>query len=115
MVGKYERAKLKELKLEKTKSGRYLLNVTYRYEDEHGIYELNIPYIDLLINQDKLPDFNSWRGTLSVDLGFGMCGVALDSETDAAYTIQEIEKKTRKMTLAEIEKQLGHKVELVSE
>lgn len=115
----YDKAKLKDLKLEKNDYGVYFLNATYEYENKSGIYELNIPHIELPVHPNKLPDFDislCFGGSETrVDLGFGMLQAVLDRKSDKTYTIKEIKKKTQKMTLSEIEAKLGHKIELISE
>lgn len=119
MVGRYDKANLKDIKLVE-KGGSYFLDVTYEYEDKDGIYELNIPCLHLPIYTNMIPPYRIdvrmvGPDDLTVDLGFGDLKVLVDFETDTRYTIKEIKKKTRKMTLAEIEAKLGHKIELVSE
>lgn len=120
MVGSHDRAGLVDLKLLE-KGERYYLDATYEYENEYGIYELNIPKIILPICRVGLPDYA--RSTcpmgcpddLTVDLGFGELSVERDLNTNIHYRIREIQKKTRKMTLSEVEAALGYSIELVSE
>ena len=118
MVGKYERARFVDLKLEE-KGDAYFLNATYEYENEYGIYELNIPHLILPIRRHDLPIHNVRIGYCEnedmFNLGFGELLALKDFKTGGTYQVKEIKKKTRKMTLTEIEKQLGYKIELVSE
>ena len=122
MVGKYDRAELKDLKLIK-ENEKYYFDATYEYENKNGVYELNIPRIILPIVPDRMPSYhhdvslgNIHPGTLEVDLGYlGYLQVERDMKTNMTHRITEIKKKPRKMTLAEVEKRLGHKIELVSE
>lgn len=122
MVENYDRAELKKVELV-NEDNSYYLDVTYEYENKYGIYELNIPRILLPMCKNMLPgcivDMPRYYGPnkMFVDLGFGEFEVLKDTETGMTHRITEIEKKQkpRKMTLAEIEKVLGHTVELISE
>ena len=122
MVGSYDKAKLKDLKLEGGKGGGYFLNATYEYENKYGVYELNIPHIQLPIYAiNRLPDWGMvlsnypHESGLRIDMGYGEVEVLKDHKTGMTHTIKEIKKKTQKMTLSEIEAKLGHKIELISE
>lgn len=119
MVGNYDRAELKDIKLvEDGKS--YFMDVTYEYENKYGVYELHIPKVHLPIMTDRLPSYIRscysviFDPEVSIDLGFGELHVLKDNKTGMTYKITEIEKKTHKMTVAEIEAALGYKVEIVS-
>ena len=120
MVGKYDTAKLKDIKLVNDMNS-YYLDVTYEYENEYGVYELNIPRIHLPISTHILPscgiNMSGCYGpnNMNVNLGFGELNLFKDLKTGITHKITEIKKKPRKMTLAEVEAALGHKVELVSE
>ena len=119
MVGNYDKAELKNIKLVEN-GGSYFLDVTYEYENKYGIYKLNIPKIHLPIMTNRIPAYvfemspRSYQPYLTVDLGFGELDVMRDFETGFTHKITEIEKKTHKMTVAEIEAALGYKVEIVS-
>lgn len=119
MVGNYDRAELKDIKLvEDGKS--YFLDVTYEYENKYGVYELNIPKVHLPIMTDQLPFYKRscysivFDPEVTVDLGFGELDVLKDHKSGVTHKITEIKKKTQKMTVAEIEAALGYKVEIVS-
>lgn len=119
MVGNCENEKLKDIKLVK-EGGSYYLDATYEYENEHGVYELNIPKIHLPIMTDRLSFYcrSGYSYSLCpdtrIDLGFGELAALRDFETGMTHKITEIKKKTQKMTVAEIEAALGYKVEIVS-
>ena len=118
MVGNYERAELKDIKLVK-KHNTYVLDVTYEYENKYGVYELNIPCVHLPLMTNRLPAYTFDMGLyndqqLEIDLGFGELDVLKEYKTGMTHTIKEIKKKTQKMTVAEIEAALGYKVEIVS-
>lgn len=115
------------------KYNRLYLKLVYEYEDDHGIYELIIPKIDLEIRTDFLPTIghdsytgpmdilnyyvNSFYHTFSLlrdDVEVKKNGETLTCEK-AAYVINTLKEKRKEMTIAEIEKKLGYKVKLVSE
>lgn len=111
------------------------LKLVYEYEDEHGVYELIIPKLDLKIRTDCLPTINHnhkyFSGPLDIfnyyidrysdrflllrdDVAVRKNGVTLTAE-NAAYVINTLKEKSKEMTITEIEKKLGYKVKLVSE
>ena len=106
--------KLKNLKLYKDK-GVYYLEAIYIHEDDAGIYETVVPKISLPV-YGGMPMFVSEIGHRSIhkiDLGFGELTVC--EKDGIACTTKTIEEKTQKMTISEIEKKLGYKIEIVSE
>lgn len=84
---------------------KYRLKVTFLTKTEDGlkreIYWLKIPIIDYEMNVE----FNNDQGNMN--LGFGK--LRIDK-----YAIEILEEKKRAMTLAEIEKRLGYKINLIS-
>ena len=120
MFKNYDKAELKNIELVKD-GGSYYLDVTYNYENKYGLYELNIPRILLPICKNMLPDYRIDmpryydHSIMTVDFGFGDLEVLRDFKTGMTHKITEIQKKTHKMTLAEVEEALGYKVELISE
>lgn len=115
-------------------NNRLYLKLVYEYEDDHGVYELIIPKIDLDICTDFLPaikNYEPWTGPMVIDyykirLGSnifdllrGDVEIKKNGETltceKAAYIVNILKEKPKEMTLAEIEKKLGYKVKLVSE
>ena len=120
---------LKDLKLYK-EDDRYYLYAEYEKEDDDKITRTIIPKIELPVMH--YPYIENYEGLCGIkcdiDLGFGsltalrgdvsyprngkMCDV-----TNVFYVnyVKKIKTKTKKMTLSEIEKKLGHKIELVSE
>lgn len=120
----YKNVNLKSLELfEETIDGnvRHLLKAVYECKNETGKYEIILPRIDLRIPDDRLPNFiEESNGTL-----FGLSHQSyitvngntfvLESDKDQhTYYFKTIEEYPKKMTLDEIEKKLGHKIELVS-
>lgn len=116
------------------KDNRLYLKLVYEYEDDHGIYELIIPKIDLEIRTDFLPAITNdeaWTGPMvlehyKIGLGSNIFDLIRDDVEvkkngktftceKAAYVINTLKEKRKEMTIAEIEKKLGYKVKLVSE
>ena len=118
---------LKDLKLYK-EDNRYYLHAEYEKEDDDKITRTIIPKIELPVMH--YPYIENYEGLCgircNIDLGFGTLsalrgdvsdprnGKTCDA-TDVFYASYVIKTKTKKMTLSEIEKELGHKIELVSE
>lgn len=110
------------------------LKLVYEYEDDHGVYELIIPKIDLEIRTDLLPAIvndKSCTGSTTLtfykirlgsnifdllrgDVEFKKNGKTLTCEK-AAYAVNILKEKPQEMTIADIEKKLGYKVKLISE
>ena len=118
--------KLKSCKMYK-EDGKYYLDLKYTIEKIDGIYEKHIPKVVLPIPTDSLSISKEYVGVLGCeDLIFGRPHriEKLLLNSDQFLYVEDIngiydteilvEKKTRKMTLAEIEKELGYSVEVVS-
>lgn len=108
------------------------LELVYEYEDEYRVHELIIPKIVLDIRTDCAPNIHQENyvglGTskVSITCGFNTFDLSRvdvpikkNGKTyvceNAAYVINTLKEKPKEMTLAEIEKKLGHKIKLVSE
>ena len=109
---------LKDLQLYQ-EDNRYYLKVTLLHEDKKGFYEITIPKIkfpiinNVSINTETTHDiWNGTQKTAHIDFGFGGLEIIPDKFTEVFYTVTCIEEKVHKMTLAEIEKELGYKIEL---
>ncbi len=118
-IGNYDKTNLMDVSLHHDKDG-YFLRLTYKAENESGIYEVVIPRVKLNIWEHSLPlitkeYFTPYMtiGTAYINVGFGEAYV--EQEDGAIYTVKQIESKTHKMTLSEVEKKLGYKIELVSD
>jgi hypothetical protein len=112
---------VKDLQLYK-EDDRYYLKAILFHEDKKGYYEITIPKIKFpisnhaSINTETTHDI--WYGTqrtAHIDFGFGGLEIIPDKSTDTFYTSICLEEKVHKMTLAEIEKELGYKIELKKE
>lgn len=102
---------------------RYL-KLVYEYEDSFGIHELTIPQVEFpfgnRLNLIHIYENNPiWQG-LSIRLCTegDVTNVYLhDTKSDDGvvyYTDKIIKRKPKKMTLEEIERELGYKVEITS-
>lgn len=115
---KNEKVELKDVKLIKNSYG-YCLDMTYRVEDDTEIREVHIPYLQLPISPHIFEIRNDWDEYSSfyvADVGFGpmrMFGTVAKDKGET-FIIKVIKEKTKEMTLAEIEKKLGHKVKIVN-
>lgn len=117
--------KLKSVDLKQDKHG-YYLRVKYEREDKDGTYELLIPNVRLPFSSHptnrKHERYYDGTGVDLVDLGFGDLLMESATITDwneyltnVKWAEKCIKAKPRKMTVAEIEKQLGYPVEIVSD
>ena len=110
---------LKSVKLIK-EDGNYYLDVTYHYENEKGIYKVNIPRVLLPFPKYCIPFIN--RGIIESESELVLnrdlrLPIREFNDGNNFYFLKEvpIRLKTRKITVAEIEKELGYKIEIVSE
>ena len=116
-------SKLRSLKLKKDKDGRYYLRAVYDQEDSYRKTELIIPKIMLPISNYPVikEESGEWYRLpqSTANIGFGDMqlgkGVSYPDAPECCYTIKTIEEKTRTMTLSEIEKKLGYRINLVAE
>lgn len=104
--------------------GSRYLKLVYEYEDSYGIHELTIPQVEFpfgnRLNLIHIYENNPiWQG-LSIRLCTegDVTNVYLhDTKSDDGlvyYTDKIIKRKPKKMTIEEIERELGYKVEIVS-
>lgn len=117
-------------------SKRYYMKIVYEVESENDVREIIIPKVDLGIFSNRIPLLNIKTFSLS-DLSDDVCSMNLANgatlplyKTDVEcvnkfgenVTIKDVEylevikKETpKKMTVNEIEKKLGYKIEIVGE
>lgn len=124
-----DKVTLKELMLYKLKDSTYhALRAVYEVENEFEKKEIIIPKIILPFYKSGPQFEDRWYGREEgikpfakhyVDLGFGMmemgCGTGHDGQNNICYSEKILEEKTHTMTLSEIEKKLGYRINLVSE
>ena len=114
MSKKYE---LLDLKLHNDDG--YYFSAVYRHEDETGIYETTIPHIHLPIYYSEEPivttEYSKYSKGAPTHINFGLGDLLIGCDkNNVKFRTKTIEKKVKKMTLADIEKKLGYKIELVS-
>ena len=108
---------IKDLKLYK-EDNKYYLSAFIDYENKQGIYEISVPKIKLPITQNCCINNTSgtcdskFYTTVSIDFGLGELYAEPFDDSGHYYTVTCIEEKVHKMTLADIEKELGYKIEL---
>lgn len=125
----YTKAKLKNIEVFEYE-GIYRLKVVYEYENKNGRYELTIPNIILPITKDMIPDikndcncrygYEPFVEEYYIENPFGRLDVDTakihepGSDFEGVYFIKTLETFPKKMTVEEIEKSLGYKIEIVS-
>jgi hypothetical protein len=111
---------IKDLQLYQ-ENNKYYLSALLDHENERGYYEVSIPRIRLpmasncYINRETDTYFGVHHHTATINLGFGDLYVEPFDDEKNYYTEKCLEEKVHKMTLAEIEKELGYKIELKEE
>ena len=111
---------VKDLQLYK-ENNRYYLSALLDHEDKKGYYEVSVPKINLPIslccgiNTETDTYFGVPHHTVTIDLGFGGLYVEPFNDENNHFTMTCLDEKVHKMTLAEIEKELGYKIELQKE
>lgn len=107
-----------------TQDGSRYLKLVYEYEDSYGIHELTIPQVEFpfgnRLNLIYIHENNPSLQRLSIRL----CTVGdfanvylYDTKSDDGlvyYVDKIIKRKPKKMTIEEIERELGYKVEIIS-
>ena len=113
---------IKDLQLYK-EDNQYYFSAVFNYEDKKGYYEISVPKIKLPISYCQVStesSYDIWYGHQKIaKVDFGFCTldafpVAIGNQ-ETLFTMKCIEEKVHKMTLAEIEKELGYKIELKKE
>lgn len=109
--------------------GKYYLKLVYEYESDNGIHQLIYPKVVFPFPQNWTPCIEAEYslGSQSISLHpYDMCTALLGdvtvpksdgvtiTTTDVAVTDVLVKPKIHKMTIEEIEKELGYKVEIVS-
>lgn len=107
--------------------GSHFLRLKYTIENDDEKFELEIPKARICLNNipiingyDIENSYSSYVGQhYELILGNNMYklypGTNSERVNNVCYTEKRISKKPKKMTVAEIEKKLGYKIEIVSE
>ena len=105
--------KLKDMKLHKDEDGNYFLTLTYIEDRDDGVYEHYFPNAKLCLWET--PILETLGAEAWLDLGIRKLFLCRDEETGGVYVERKIkDKPPKKMTISEIEKELGYKIEVVS-
>lgn len=104
--------------------GSRYLKLVYEYEDSYGIHELTIPQVEFpfgnRLDLTYICENNPALQRLSIHLCTegDVANVYLHNSKSydglVYYTDKIIKRKPKKMTIEEIERELGYKVEIVS-
>lgn len=104
--------------------GSRYFKLVYEYEDSHGIHELTIPQVEFPFGNRLNLIYTHENNPALQRLSIRLCtegdvtNVYLhDSKSYDGlvyYTDKIIKRKAKKMTIEEIERELGYKVEIVS-
>ena len=129
-MGNYKKVEFKSIEVfEEVHNGikSYLAKIVIEAENEHRKVEITIPRIDLKVDTGRIPRINCLRYTepypefpriplpdYTIDI-FGSTLPLRRDERGNVYYEKVIKEYPQKMTLAEVEKKLGHKIELVSD
>ena len=110
-------ATIKDLQLYK-ENNRYYLSALVDHEDDRGVYEISIPKIELPVERNciidqTVTDRNYKPHTVvSINFGFGKLYADPFDNNENYYTVTCVEENVHTITLADIEKELGYKIEL---
>lgn len=92
--------------------GRYYFDMSYIVEDAKAKRRLHLPRVYLPIRTSNVSLDMSNRDLYSVNIGLG--DLFLHPDEDWHYLFETVlEEKVHDMTIAEIEKKLGHKIKIV--
>ena len=98
------------------------LSVAYNYKDSKGTHRVTIPKIYIPLENGFSTNFNKDSLSINLDNHFlwlckSDCADNNGVKHEGVYFLDEIIEpaKPKKMTVTDIEKQLGYKIEIVSE
>ena len=104
--------------------GSRYLKLVYEYEDSHGVHELTIPQVEfpfgnrlnLIYIHGNNPELQRLSIRLCTDGDVTNVYLHDTKSHDGLvyYTDKVIKHKPKKMTIEEIERELGYKIEIVS-
>ena len=102
--------------------GQFYLKLVYIVEDDARIRRITIPRAKLPVNRDVIPDVSSEFQSLIdihksfyVRAGYDNCLLPMESVEGVCFKEEILKEKTRKLTISEIERKLGYKIEIISE
>lgn len=108
---------IKEVKVYKGDKNNWFLNVIIKHEDDKGIYETEIPQVELFngnptVSIDKKTDYLR-RSYVELRIN-GNTFDCIEQKDGTVFYSKCIKEKKKKMTVEEIENKLGYKIEIVS-
>lgn len=106
---------IEELELKKDEYG-YYFSVKAEQKDSVATYEINVPVVRIPKRELCYIKINEvYPGILegTVNLGFGEF-IIENSDGQGLFTVEVRKPNPRKMTIEDVEKELGYKVEIVS-
>ena len=95
------------------------MKLVYEYTDDKGTHKVTIPRLDFPYELTRIPTIHTEMfRTISLDSDVVLWPHTVDTKegpvTDACYLDELIIPKAHKMTIEEIEKKLGHPIQIVS-
>lgn len=103
-------------------AGQFYLKLVYIIDDDARIRRITIPKAKLPLNRSFVPEVSSeyrsirdFNKSFFVRAGYDNCILPLESVEGVCYKEEILKEKTRKLTVSEIERKLGYKIEIVSE
>ena len=97
----------------------YYLGLTYETEDDHEVRQLDFHKVRLGIRKYDEPNVVRASDECYIQFNgghlFRVLGVDTDEGHNVYCSVKTLSEKPTKMTVAEIEKKLGYKIEIVSE
>lgn len=100
--------------------GLTYLALIYKMEDSTGEYEIAIPKVGLPVSNHEfginIKEYVGHEpyGIIEFQGGDFELPIIYDKNIHGLYQVKTIKQKKRKMTVAEIEKELGYSVEIIS-
>lgn len=95
-------------------AGSYYLRAEYEVEDEYKVQKHTLPRLYLPIGDHFIINQHPhWHG-YDIKVDFGELQLDVLEQDGYTYKVETIKEYPKKMTLEEIEKKLGYKVEIVS-
>lgn len=112
MNGKYELINIELYK----EDNLYYFKMQYKVTNESGQWVLTMPRVKTPIYSGKpiidiRNSYGDFENVVQVDFGFGYLNT--DADKDGYY--YKYEPTFEKLTISEIEKRLGHKIEIIAE
>lgn len=113
-----DKIELKDIRVYE-EDGSYFLSLTYEVEDDREVRQLDFHKVRLGIRKYDEPTVELTSDECYIRFNGGHLYRALGVDTDEGHnvycSVKILSEKPTKMTVSEIEKELGYKIEIVSE